>query len=294
MFKNNIIITTLKRVYKVLPGQFRKRSLVVSVLLLINSVLDLAGLASLLPLFTVILKDNFIHENNILSSIYEFVGFTSDNQFIVLLSSFVVLIIITKNIISLLITKIQANFSYDIMKYGVENLHKIYYRKGFTYFKQTNSNLTLRDIYSIPQRFARTMIFGLISLFNEIVILLLILTGIFIYDIKIVALLAITVAPVFFVFYRLTKQKIKFIGDETNRLGPEISKNIFQSIFGYVDVMITGTKSYFFKRVKELIKPYAKVNVSRTIYNLAPTKVIESAMILSIVIILIYGIYFFG
>ncbi len=292
MFKNNIIITTLKRVYKVLPVQFKKRSLFVSFLLFVNSILDLAGLASLLPLFTVILKENVIQNNYYLSSIYHFFGFTSENQFIIAVAVTVLIIIISKNIISLLITKIQATFSYDIMKYSVENLHKIYYNKGFTYFKQTNSNITLRDIYTIPLRFAGTMVLGLISLFNEFVILLLILIGIFIYDIKIVGLLAVTVIPVFFLFYGLTKRKIKFIGDEANRLAPEISKSIFQSIFGYVDVIITGTKKYFFKTVKTYISPFAKVNVKRTVYNLAPTKVIESAMVFSIIIILIYGIYF--
>ncbi len=292
MFKKNIIFTTLKRVYKVLPLRFRKKSILVSLLLLLNSILDLVGLASLLPLFTAILKDNFIHENKIFAYVYNYLGFTNDRHFIIFISGLVVFIIITKNIISLLITKIQATFSYDIMKYGVKNLHKIYYNKGFTYFKQTNSNLTLRDIFVIPLRFAGTTVLGLITLFNEIIILIIILTGIFIYDIKIVGLLAVTVVPVFVLFYKLTKRKIKFIGDESNRLSPEISKNIFQSVFGYVDVIISGTKAYFFNRVTKLISPFAKVNVSRTVYNLAPTKVIESAMVLSVVIILIYGIYF--
>jgi len=292
VLEKNIIISSIKKTFKILPLKFKKKALISSLLLFLNSFLDLAGLASLLPLFTIILKDNVIHENHYLSEIYTFFEFTSDNQFILFISILVIIIIIGKNIISLIISKFQVTFSTDVMRYGVESLHKIYYKKGYSYFKQTNSNITLRDIYTIPSRFASIIIMGLISLFNEIVILLLILISIFIYDIKIVGLLAITIFPVFYIFYKFTKNKIKFIGDETNRIGPEISKNIFQSIFGYVDVIMTGTKDYFFKTVKILIKPLAKLNVKRTVYNLAPTKVIESAMVISIIIILIYGIYF--
>jgi len=177
------------------------------------------------------------------------------------------------------------------MKYSITRLHKIYYKKGFSYFKKTNSNITLRDIYVIPSRFASAITMNLLMLLNEIIILILIITGILAYDIKIILILSITVLPTFFIFYKLTKKKIKHIGDETNRLTPEIGKSIFQSIFGYVDVIITGTKQMFFDKVRLLVKPLAKLNVSRTVFNLAPTKVIESAMILSIVIILIYGVY---
>lgn len=272
---------------------FKRKAVTSSLLLFLNSILDLAGLASLLPLFSLILQDNFIENNKYASSLYNYFGLTNENQLIIIVASFVVLIIVIKNIISLLITKYQANFSFGIMKYSISRLHRIYYKKGFSYFKKTNSNVTLRDIYVIPSRFASTITMNLLLLFNEIVILILIITGILIYDIKIIALLTITVLPTFYIFYRLTKKKIKFIGDETNRLGPEISKGIFQSIFGYVDVTITGTKKIFFNKVKQLIKPLAKLNVSRTVYNLAPTKVIESAMILSVVMILIYGVYTF-
>ena len=123
MIKSNIVIKTISGIIKVMPKKFKKRSLGVSLLLLLNSILELFGLASMIPLFTVVFKENIIHENHILSWIYTTLGFSSDNQFIIALKAVIVFTIIAKNFVSLLIIKHQAKFSFDLMEYFLLQLH---------------------------------------------------------------------------------------------------------------------------------------------------------------------------
>lgn len=293
MKEPHIIISSFKRTYKILPLIFKRKSIIVLLLLLIGSFFDIAGLASLLPLFTILLKDNIIQEYAVLNSIYLFFGFTTEKQLIILIVFFVFFIITLKNFLILLINKQQAKFTFNIMKFSLLQLHKIYYSKGFEYFKKTNSNYIVRDVYTNSIRFATSVVLGFINLLNEIIILLIIIISIIFYDYKIILLIALTVVPVFVIFFKLTKNKIKQIGDETNKLSPAISKEMFHSIFGYTDVIITGTKKYFINRIKKNIDPLVKINVYRTIFNLVPTKLIESTMVLTITFIIVYGLYFF-
>lgn len=292
MIRSNIIIKTIIGIEKVLPQKFKKRSLIVVFLLFINSVLELFGLASLIPLFSIVFKENAIHENSLLSWIYNSIGFTTDNQFIIAFSGIVISIIILKNILSLLINRYQANFSFDIMEYLMLRLNRMFHSKGFLFFKQNNSNVIYNDIYLVPQKFASITLFGTLTLLNEIIILSLILIAITWYNSDIVFVLLAIIVPVFLLFYSLTKNKIKNIGYEINKVSPKISSNIFQSVFGYVDVIITGTQNYFFSNLNENITTFKKLNVDRTVLSLAPTKIIESVMVFAIFIVVIYGIFF--
>ncbi len=292
MFKSNIIITSLKRTYQVLPAFLRKKALFSIFLLFINSILEVAGLASILPLLMVILKNNIIQENEFLKYIYNIFHFNSENTFIVFIASVVVFIIVLKNIFSLLISRYQVAFSFSIMEVFLLKLHQLYNQKGFLFFKKHNTNFIFRDIFSIPLRFAGSLIIGLLNLLNEFLILILIVVGIIFYSPGALLILCLTMLPVFLISYKLTKNKIKHIGEEVNRIAPELNKNVIQSIFAYADIMISGTYHFFYKKIKNNIKLFADLSTQRTVFNLAPTKIIESSMVLSILIIIAYGLFF--
>ncbi len=287
-----IITDTIKQIKQVLPTKFKKQGVISIFLLFFNSLLELVGLASLLPLFAVILKDNVVTENQYLSAIYNYLGFTSENAFIISIAGFVVLMIIFKNIVGLLIQKHQTTLSFNIMEYFMIRLHKYYNTKGFLFFKETNSNIINRDIFTVPQVFAQQIVLGTFNLFNEIVLLLLIVVAIIAINPGILVLLSVTIVPVFTLFYKLTKAKIKKLGDDKNEVAPEIAKSIFQSIFGYVDVVINGTYKYFERRMTGNMAEFKRVSISTVVYNLIPTKLIETTMVSSIFAIIVYGLLY--
>ncbi|MEN8138896.1 MAG: ABC transporter ATP-binding protein [Bacteroidota bacterium] len=287
-----IITDTIKQLKQILPSQFKKQGIISVILLFINSILELVGLASLLPLFMVILKENVVYENQYLNSIYNTLGYTSENAFIISIAGLVVLMIILKNIVGLLIQKYQTTYSYSIMEYFMIKLHKYYYKKGFLYFKETNSNIINRDIFGVPQRFAQSVVLGMFNLFNEVILLMLIVIAIVLYNPGILLLLVVTIVPVFVIFYKATKDKIAKLGEDFNKVSPEIGKSIFQSVFGYVDVIINGTYNFFQKRMTGNMAEFKRISVSRTIFNLVPTKLIETTMVLAIFAIITYGLLF--
>lgn len=290
--KSNIIIKTIIAIGKILPKEFRDRSYIVLMLLLFNSILELFGLATLIPIFGLLFKDNIIHENSTLLNIYNYFGFSSDEQFIIALSAIMLSIIVSKNIISLMISYYQSKFSYDIMGYLTIRLHRLFYSKGYLYLKDINSVEFYRNSAVIPERFAHTTLFGTLTLVNELIILLFIVLAIFFYDPTIVLLLVFTVAPVFTIFYILTKERLKSYGEEMHILQLKLSATIFQSFFGYQDIEITGTIDKFSDRLSRFVSLYKDISAKKRVLQLMPTKIIESSMVLAIFIVVVYGIYF--
>ncbi|PZX11930.1 ABC-type multidrug transport system fused ATPase/permease subunit [Breznakibacter xylanolyticus] len=292
LLKNNLIIGTLIKIKDVLPNDYRKKSVRMMLLLFLNSLLEMVGLAAFLPLFSVILQPGMIHSHRLLSPIYNTIGFTSDNQFILALAGIIVFSITVKNTASLLIVRTQAKFSLTLYQYFAKRLHQFYYSKGFPFFKKINSNIILRNINTIPSQFANQMVLPMFNLLTELMILLLILTGLLLYDAKAIFLLALTILPIFLIFYNWVKGRSLRLENEANSIAPKLTQSIFQSVHGFADVEITNTQKRFSKRISDYIGQLVQLNIKRTVYNAAPTKVIETGMVITILAITIYGLYF--
>lgn len=289
----NIVITSLQRVVGILPARFRRMGMIAIFLLMINSVLELFGLASLIPLFSVILEENSIQTNSYLNGVYEWMGFGSEHAFILFLSIFIISVIIFKNGVSLLISRYQAHFSFSLYQYLSARLQRYSYSLGFRFFKTENSNVIARDINSVPLFFANNLVLPLISMVNEMVVLLLILLGIFIYNASILGLLLVFIGPAFFIFYNQVKRNLQQINEQRNDLSAELNKSLYQSIYGYADVVVNNNESWFFKAFHIHAGAMKKIMTQLHVYSMAPTKVIETAMMLGILSIIIYGVNVF-
>jgi len=289
---NNIITTTIKRIFQVLPSGYKKRSAKMMLLLFINSVLELFGLAAFLPLFSVILQNGVIHSHPVISKIYNYGGFTSDNQFILSLAGFIVFAIIFKNIMSLYIIRSQSRFSLSLYQYFAIRIHQYYYTLGFPFFKQTNSNVIMRDVNVVPRAFANNVVLPVFNFLNELFVLLFILISLLIYDWKAILLLSLTILPIFLLFYNWVKDRSAKVEEESNRITPLLGKSIFQSIFGFTDVEITNTQEMFRNKIAFYLNKLVTLSIKRVIYTQAPTKVIETGMVITIFTITAYGLFF--
>ncbi|TRX70539.1 ABC transporter ATP-binding protein [Carboxylicivirga sp. M1479] len=289
---NNLIFSTIKRILQVLPPGYKKKSAKMMLLLFLNSIMEMLGLAAFLPLFSVILQDGVIQTHPIISEVYNMGGFASENQFILFLAGFIVFAIIFKNVMSLFILKSQATFSLSLYQYFAIRIHKLYYSKGFPFFKNKNSNEIMRDVNQIPQWFSNQIVLAIFTFLNELFVLSFILTSLIIYDWKAIVMLTFTILPIFLLFYGWVKKRTSKIEKEANEVHPLLGKSIFQSIFGFIDVEVTNTQDRFRNKIAYYINKLVTISIKRTLYQQSPTKVIEAGMVITIFAITAYGLYF--
>ncbi|NLR92510.1 ABC transporter ATP-binding protein [Flammeovirga agarivorans] len=287
-----IIFQTLQFIRSILPKDQKLKAVGVSILLFINSGLELIGLSAMLPVFAVLLEDNMVEKYTWANWIYTTFGLTDDKQLIVLLTTILFIVVAIKNVGGMFIVKEQSKFAMGLYTDFTKRLHKIYYRKGFLFFKDKNSNILFRNIHLATQNFANQQFLGVLNIINELAILFLIVSSIAIYDIQIIGLLVIIVIPVFFIFFKYVQKRSLKISDVRRDVNPRLSQNIFQSIFGYVDVLISGTEDKFRDRITKDVDALANTNIKSNIYNLAPTRVIETSLMLAILVMNVYGVYY--
>ena len=166
-----IVIRTIKFVLEVLPSKDKRKLIIVACLLFLNSILELIGLGALLPVFSVLLEDNVLETNSFLKGIYDIFHLTDENQLIVLLSVLLLIVILVKNVAGLLIIKYNSTFALSLSKDFALKLHEIYYKKGFSFFKTTNSNVVVRNVRTATAQFSQYQILGTLNFLNEIIVL---------------------------------------------------------------------------------------------------------------------------
>ena len=286
----SLLVSTVLRVRKLLPPGFSRESVLMIIALLVNAVLELAGIGALIPFFIAIVEKDSL-KSGWLAEFYVFTGFSSPVTFIVVLGVSIFLFIILKNLLGLAISKFQANYSFGLFSYFAQAMQKEAYQRGFSFFSSTNSNIIFRDINIITLNFAQLLVLPLLNLFTEIVIVLLIVIGIILYDFRAVFLLLLLV-PFFALFYRLVRKKIVDMSLEVKDLQAETHKNLYQSIFGYVDVVMNNNEKWFFDQYRNNVNRLKELRAWQFVYNLMPSKVIESAVILAVLVIMAYGFIF--
>ncbi len=291
MFKNNLVYKSISRIFKLLPDSYRRKSVFQLILMIINSFVDLLGLAAVIPLLAALLKEGFIHEQSQLNWLYHTIGFTEDRWFIVFVCLCVMLIIISKNIFGLWVNQRQMFFSGEVYEYLSSKMFWNTYQRGLLYFNNENSNKIQNSIVRIPQNLTLMMNTGIFQFLNEVIVMTLIFISITIYDPKIIAILIITIVPIFVIFYQLNGEFIKKTNNEINELMPQIMKPVYEMSFGYVDVAISGVFHSFQAIFSKKISAIKVKQTKMALLNVVPLRLVEVTVIGTVVIILLYGLF---
>lgn len=291
MLKNNIYISSIIKLNKAINRKQKMRCVLLLALTIFNGILDLLGLALILPLIACF-DTSIIHSNKYFNYIFNYFEFTEDKYFLTFLVSMMVFTFFIKNIFSIFVIKITAKTSYNISSELSEMQFLKEIDKGFLYFKNVNSNEISRAVMSIPQEFSTNIFLPLILMTNEILILIWVLTGLIIYDYQIFLLVLAIVSPGFILFYSLSKKKIQKLGEARNTLVHKPYVHLFTSIFGIADLIMSNSVNFFKNKIRNSVGDLNKVLVKLNVYESIPIKLIELSAISGMGVIFLYFILY--
>jgi len=288
-----ILLTDFRLIYALLPQEKRRQSLGILLLLLLSSVLDLAGLSALIPLFLVVLDPTVFEPGKLIGDLFMWTGFETQNAFIILFSSLIFFVVIIKNGLGLLIQFVLARFSFSIQQIFSIKLFEKYFNRGLLFIKSSNSNSIARDVNGVPGKFSTELLLPLLNLTNELIVISIILIGLLLYNPYVVLMVFAIVLPTFVLFYGFAKNRVQFYAEKMYEISPRISRTLFESFFGFVDVKVSNTENKFLDEYRTNLKESLHYTVLNQTFRIAPTKVVETSMILGILVLICFGLYYY-
>ena len=285
---SNLVLSSIKRIFRMLPRNKQKYLLFLFIFLMISSFLDVFGIVTLIPLFSIMLNKEIVEKNEYFKFVYELLDKPSIEIFVTIFALGILFLVLSKSIFAIYIEYIKTKIAFNIYHYLNGKILKNYFYKRYDFFANSLSDVIVRNIHSVPQSFVSMVIFPLITLINELVISLIIVVGISAYDSTGIILLLCTVVPTIILLYRLIRNKVQSLNETRNEFISRITHSIRNLIFGYIDVKITNTEGIFYRRYLDLIKNDIKCATILRVYNVLPPRVTEITMTLGVISLVMY------
>lgn len=254
----------------------------------ISSITDLVGLSLIIPVVGLVMSETFYSQ--VVTQYPALSGFTKNELLIYTVAAFFILIV-AKNAFGLLINWLQVNFVTKLYVSSSENvLNKVYDRSMLDMQKETSNELVSKLTYYQAALCSSAAISSLI-LINEAIIFL--LTGLIIclYNWQLFFLLIGVLLPIMGAFYAKVKNMIRVAGEEKSKNSIKLYAYAQEMIFGYTDIKIAGTEKSFKERFINFAKKYSKNQGQIDFMMFIPTRIIEIAIFMCIILILLYGVF---
>ena len=274
----------------IIPKSFRGRSIWVAATILVRALLNFVGLAMLVPVLVLILDTDSIHQSSRLNQIYEALGFTSDEWFVVAVCLAVVGIIILKCAINLGLYTTERNFIYDLYRYLSRRLYIDYHNRGLGFIKSSNSSLLTRNVNVVCLTFVVGVLRPLAAIVSEVMLFLLLFVALACYNTTAAALIVVIFLPAAWLYVRLVRGKLNNYGDIENQAQRAKMRNVIDTYRGYSDLEVCNAFPAMLQRFDKAMNEVVAVRLKNATLSTLPQMFTEIGLALGLAAMVIINL----
>ena len=277
------------KIFDIIPQPFRAKGVGVSLTIFVRALLNFVGLAALLPVLYLILDAENLHSNAILESIYNLFGFSSDKHFVIAVSVAVVLFIVVKNLVNLLLYRVERDYIYTLYRHLSRRLFVGYFEQGLQFIKRENSAVLSRNVNVVCYTFITGVLRPLAMLASEALLLVMIFISIAIYS-PIGALLSIAVfIPVAWLYFSLMRYRLDRYGNIENEAQRRKYRDVIETFRGYADIEINNAFPHRLSLFERELDTIVEVGRKNATISMLPQNFTETGLAVGMALLLSLG-----
>jgi len=282
---------TFKKIIYLLTPYERKRGGLLLVMILIMALLDMIGVASILPFIAVLTNPSLIEKNLILNDMFQaskIFGVENDQQFLFVLGVLVFLLIVSSLLFKVLTTYAQVRFvqmrEYSIGKRLVEK----YLHQPYSWFLSRHSADLGKTILSEVGQVVGFGINPLLELIAKGMITIALITLLIIIDPILALMVGFSLGGAYgLIFF--------FVRSYLNRIGKERLKNnqlrftLVSEAFGAAkEVKVAGLEQTYIKSFSDTARSYAQTVASVQATSQLPRYILEAIAFGGIMLVILH------
>jgi ATP-binding cassette, subfamily B, bacterial PglK len=280
--------TEYVKIYHKIPANLRKRFYLVLILVFLAAVADVLSIASILPYLLIVTKPTLVDSNILVTKIFELSGAKTVQQFQILCLIVLLCIFLLKNIFVLLVINLQSRFVFKVSTRLSEIQIRNYLSLNYTDITLQNSNLIANNSMTLPTAFAHGILNPLISLTSELITLILIFSIITVYNFPLLLAILVIILPVIYFSYRITKEKVKKLGEQRNELMPITYANLQETVNGFIELKLYNKTEHFINRFVKGQSILHQKQSKMHVLNSIPPRIIETSALIAILILSLF------
>ena len=282
---------TLKKFLFLLSPYERKNAGLLLIIIIIMALLDMIGVASILPFMAVLTNPDLIETNLILSKIFQFLnifGIENNQQFLFCLGVFVFILLVVSLAFKTFTAYAQIRFVY-MLEYTIgKRLIEGYLHQPYSSFLSRNSSDIGKTVLSEVQKLIEIGLYPLMDLISKSIVVVAIITLLFLVDPKLALISGSTLGGAYWVIFYCVKKFASRIGKmrlENNQLR---FKWIGEAFGATKQVKLGGLEKFYIKRFSDYTKDYAQSIASSHIIYQLPRFILEIIAFGGVMLMILY------
>ena len=274
----------------VFDGKQRIALVGLTIIMVVNAVLELLGVSAILPFINAILQPEILWENQFIKPVIKLVSITNNSQLIITIGIIIIFVYFIKNIMLIYMTNLQYKFSY----YGIRDLGnqfmRYYLSKEYPFFFGHNTAELMRDISSDVDMFYATVL-AFLQFISEIIVCLALVMLLFMTDffITIGASVALGLMALFFMGHY--KNILIDLGNQRRLYSYKKTKSMQEGFGGIKEIKVANRERHFAERFEDANNKNAEANRKNVFLNAIPKPVMEVLCIGGLMTVICIKIY---
>ena len=282
---------SLKKILYLLTAKEKKKAFLLFIMMLLMALLDLMGVASILPFMTVLTNPQIVETNSLYNTAFHVAsifGVKTNQEFMFALGFLVFGLLIISLAFKTLTIYIQLRFAlmreYSIGKRLIEG----YLQQPYSWFLNRHSADLSKTILSEVSIVIAQGIKPMMNLMSQTIVIIFLVTLLIFVDLKITFIVAFIIGGSYGIIYLITLGFMKRIGEERLKANEERYMIVSEAFGAAKEVKVGGLEQVYVQRFSVPAKIFARVEGTAQVISQLPRFALEAIIFGGMMLIVLY------
>ena len=282
---------TVKKIFYLLNPNERKKAFLLLILILIMALLDMIGVASIMPFMAVLTNPNILETNSFLNNVFQTsrqFGIEDKNDFLFFLGVLVFILLVTSLAFKAFTHYVQVRFiqtrHYTISKKLVEG----YLHQPYSWFLDRHSADLGKTILTEVSTVVGNGMKPLMELIARSMVAITLISLLIVTDPKLALIVGLTLGLSYWVIYKFTRKYLNRIGKETYKSNQSRFIAIAEAFGAAKEVKVAGLEKTYIDRYSIPAKILAQHQAASSLVSQLPRFALEAIAFGGIMIMILY------
>jgi ABC-type multidrug transport system fused ATPase/permease subunit len=288
MLKDWLPKSNLKKILGLVdPTEHRKLLLIILAMVLIG-LLEITSISSIAVFLSIVGKPTLIYDNNVLHTVYAYLGFTSSKSFMILIGGAVLSLLLLGNLAAALLFWGLMRFSFWQGHLLSLKLFKNYIYQPYEYFLNKNSNNLTKNVLVGVQRSINNVLLPFLQICARTIVTSFIVLLLVIANPKLAMATALILGLLYTFVYKILKSTLISKGQQTFSAMGGINKVLNESFQGIKEIKVYGCEHFSAHKLDNYSQRYAKSEAINQVIPQVTRYAIEGVAFGSVIFLILH------
>lgn len=282
------MLDVLRKAYDVLGRPARNQALLVFALVLIMALVEMLGVASIMPFIALLSNPEVLDTNRYLSAVYRGLGFGSKDTFLVFVGASTLILLVGSVILRAVTLWFQLRFINMQTHIVGSRLVEFYLRQPYEWFLRRSSSDIGANVLAEVTNVLQGAVYSFMVLFANSVVVILLMLLLVVVDPLLAAIVVLVLGGTYSAVFLFVRRHVGQLGSVRVRANRERHQAVQEAFVGIKDIKVAGVESTFLDRFRRPSEHMARASISSAIISELPSYFMQVVVFGGMLLVVIY------